>query len=158
MSDTRNQIIESMARALYVCAYADMIDNAREDGEDVDDLPRAPRDERDWMDCAPDTSEAALDIARKLAAAIEGRAKATLAELYRDASEECANQIALCHRGEHTADLFGHYIAMQSLGHGVAWSDNHAPLTFEIPSVEFHLAGRGDLAGGWGSVSERFWS
>ena len=158
MSDIRNQIVESMARTLYVCAYADFIDNAREDGEDVDDLPRAPRDERDWMDCAPETSDKAREVAKRLALAIEGRAKATLAELYRDASEECAEQKNICSRGYHTVDLFGHYLAMQALGHGVAWSDNHAPLTFETPSASFHIGCREDLTEGWGSVDERFWS
>lgn len=39
--------------------------------------------------------------------------------------------------------LFGHYYAMQSLGHGVSWFDDHEPLdllygaTLQFPHIEF---------------------
>ena len=34
---------------------------------------------------------------------------------------------------------FGHYIAMQALGHGVSWFDDHARFELKVPHVEFQL-------------------
>ena len=31
---------------------------------------------------------------------------------------------------------FGHYLAMQAMGHGVGWADDHKPLTFKVPHIE----------------------
>ena len=34
-------------------------------------------------------------------------------------------------------ESFGHYLAMQSLGHGVAWSDDHEDHNLKLPYIEF---------------------
>jgi len=34
------------------------------------------------------------------------------------------------------AETFGHYIAMQAVGHGVSWADDHPDLPFVLPNVE----------------------
>lgn len=34
------------------------------------------------------------------------------------------------------ARLFGHYVAMQSIGHGVSWFDEHAEFDLKLPSIE----------------------
>lgn len=36
---------------------------------------------------------------------------------------------------------FGHYLAMESLGHGVSWADDHPAHDFLIPRSEFDLVG-----------------
>lgn len=33
---------------------------------------------------------------------------------------------------------FGHYLAMQSLGHGVSWFDDHAQFDLKLPHIEFY--------------------
>lgn len=32
---------------------------------------------------------------------------------------------------------FGHYLAMQALGHGVSWFDDHARFALIVPSMEY---------------------
>lgn len=34
---------------------------------------------------------------------------------------------------------FGYYVAMESLGHGVAWSDSHDDHNIKLPRTEFHV-------------------
>ena len=33
--------------------------------------------------------------------------------------------------------MFGHYLAMEAMGHGVSWWDTHARFKIEVPDVEF---------------------
>ncbi len=35
---------------------------------------------------------------------------------------------------------FGHYMAMEALGHGVSWFDDHATFDIEVPNPEYHAA------------------
>lgn len=34
---------------------------------------------------------------------------------------------------------FGHYIAMEAMGHGVSWFDNHAHFEIEVPYKEYYV-------------------
>jgi hypothetical protein len=36
---------------------------------------------------------------------------------------------------------FGHYLAMQSLGHGVGWFDDHEHFELKLPLIEFMYEG-----------------
>ena len=36
------------------------------------------------------------------------------------------------------ADEFGHYMAMEAMGHGVSWFDDHEKFNVKIPDVEYH--------------------
>lgn len=38
------------------------------------------------------------------------------------------------------ADIFGYYLAMEALGHGVSWEDDYPPHGLEVPYVEFSSA------------------
>lgn len=40
--------------------------------------------------------------------------------------------------GEYARE-FGHYLAMQALGHGVSWFDDHARFDLTVPHSEFYL-------------------
>lgn len=37
------------------------------------------------------------------------------------------------------ANLFGHYLAMEAMGHGVSWADDHEPHGLRVPHMEFHV-------------------
>lgn len=41
--------------------------------------------------------------------------------------------------GHHELEDFGYYLAMESLGHGVAWSDSHDDHGLKVPSTEVHF-------------------
>jgi len=42
-------------------------------------------------------------------------------------------------------DSFGHYLAMQAMGHGVSWFDAHAKFPLKFPRIESHQYFDGDL-------------
>jgi hypothetical protein len=135
---TRDEIIASFTRTLFVDAYASFVERAQEDREPIDDLPRAGAGE-DWMDHAPETplwteSEAQTAIDR-----IESMGR-TVERLYELASESCARDARSCVRKRHNPEQFGHYLAMQYVGHGVAWDDDHA-MRLHLPHGEGPFVG-----------------
>lgn len=156
-TETQKQdIIEGIARALYVVAYCDFIERASQDGEDVSDLPSASMGE-DWMDVTPDTSESAKALARDLAKSIEELNGDDLDELYAQAQTRCEMQEHRCYLGLiHDAHSFGHDLALEALGTGVSWSDRHADHGLRIPRTEFHILDREDLEGEGEGIDTRF--
>ena len=89
---TRDEIITDMARILHICAYADAIEDERFPGD-------APGPGGDWLDYAPETSAAAVELAERYHAAG--------ALLAADGSSR-----------------FGHALAMMAVGHGVSPADD----------------------------------
>lgn len=83
----------------------------------------------DWMDICGAPSKAARDAAEVLLERIG--AEQVLRGWYVNTRVEHG------HRKEPRATDFGHYLAMQAMGHGVAWSDEHPDPGFEVP----HLSG-----------------
>ena len=135
----RRQIIDSFTRTLFVQAYATFVEQANEDGEDTSDLPQ-PGPGEDWMDSAPETPESAVQAGLDGIAAIEKRYGVPIEELAFIASEECLK--TRCHASrDHNAEAFGHYLAMQYVGHGVSWSDDHA-MQLDLPHGEFNIGSR----------------
>jgi hypothetical protein len=133
---TLNTIVEAMARALFVSAYADHCD---EDGSDPD-LPRAGPGE-DWMDIAPPTPQYAVDTANRLLGRYEEANKTNIwALLFKAAVEdgEIPKDGTLMNLPlpKYASD-FGHYLAMMALGHGVSWFDDHVEFDLVVPHVEF---------------------
>lgn len=123
-----------MARALWVTAYADFADEA----DDEDKYPRA-RGGEDWMDVAPETPEAAYKAADDLAALFVAKNDVAMLGLFQRA-EDAGDPGA-------DPDLFGHYMAMQALGHGVSWFDDHPKFEVKFPRFECFFDG-----------DELFWS
>lgn len=143
MNTLRETVLSSMARTLFVTAYADACDeydsedsaNERRHGSGYSpwtDAPRAGAGEN-WMDVAPDASEFDADAAiearklaeRMLAECLRLNAPGDLATLV---WEWCAPESQRYNDGRaHDAELFGHYLTMQSLGHGVGLNDDTAP-------------------------------
>ena len=132
------EIINHMAKTLHVCAYADAV----ESGE----LPDAPYASMgaDWMDIAPPVSDDARLFAAELAGQIKALNKKSLLFLARDAAtadgfdpDDGFEEIPT-RRGCSYLEDFGHCLAMQALGHGVSWFDDHEEFLLTVPHVEFY--------------------
>ena len=161
----RDEIIEAAARALWVCAYSDHVEEgactalfeccddcaARAEkctGEDdadhivescFHDCPFGQHDKpgggEDWMDYMPETVEAARVKARELIEEIEGQNHQLL-----DGIEKFYEGTIVPmdgHMKDPTPEDFGHYLAMQALGHGVSWADDHPDHGLELPLISF---------------------
>jgi hypothetical protein len=139
LTTVEETIINSMARTLHVCAYADAHDN-----HDLPEGSPGASHGEDWMDVAPDTSDEAKMFAAVLAGRIQEMNGKSLLFLIRDAAiadginpDECYDQ-PVGRRGHTYCEMFGHYLAMQSLGHGVSWFDDHEKFPLKTPLVEFY--------------------
>lgn len=149
--DTREQIINLMARTLFVAAYADYVEDP-ETEDDVSGLPTASMG-ADWFDVAAElkTPESALQVARKIADDMERLNGLPIDEMFRRAAAMEPQEKKLDwgtftkdHRKEPTLDEFAYCTAMQSLGHGVGWSDDHPDHGFELPRAEYYVW-KGDI-------------
>ena len=129
LTGTDEKIIESMARTLFVCAWADAEENAgRSHGHGVN-----------LMDVAPATPESAKAFALYLAGRIhEANGKSLLLLIFDAARADNYPHPEKYLEPEYVED-FGHCLAMQSLGHGVSWFDDHASFPLKVPQVEFYL-------------------
>lgn len=128
------QIIASMARTLHVTAYADGVENKTIKG------CKAGAGQ-DWMDVAPKTRPIATQTAFYLAGQIATMNGKSLLFLVRDAMKADGKIKSLSddvdtYDSKYLSD-FGHYIVMESLGHGVGWTDDHEEFGLKLPLVEF---------------------
>jgi len=133
MSQLRDEIVASMARTLFVVAWA------QREEEKGRTYPG-----QDLMDVAPKTSPKAEAAAKKLALEIEEM---------NDASLDALLVLASMQPGKHYKESysydFGYGLAMQALGHGVSWWDDHPYISvdpvigvekeFKLPRIEFYL-------------------
>ncbi len=124
-------ICDAMARALFVTAYADQQDEKRAAGKKHNSAGPG----EDWMDVAPKTPKKAIDKAKQLCAEIERINQSPIQGLWQRAA--WADDIDP--DNEKMQRKFGHYVAMQALGHGVGWADDHSKLAFKVPYIEFYL-------------------
>lgn len=137
-------IRKGMTGALWITSYADWVENDQEpaDRRHMDSL--FPRPGGSWESVAPTAPDSAHFAADDLYCLIE-RANntstadptTTLMNLYHRAVEADAKVVAAPFvPDEKYAELFGHYLAMEALGHGVTWTDDHAEFPIRIPSYE----------------------
>lgn len=146
---------DGFARAIFVSAWADACEEVlgeRDSAFECYDCGRAAGKQhkkrckaaeiarngyagsgQDWMDTAPATSEHALATAREALADIAKSNKVDLLDVF------AANIELDGHEGKPTLELFGHYLGMQWLGHGVAWSDSHPDHELELGYGEYHI-------------------
>lgn len=117
------EIIEAAARAVYVQAWANYMEESGGHIEHGIDL----------MDQAPKTPTVATKWARELVKTMEKFNKRKIERIYIAAAKEPGR-----HEKEATPEDFGHYTAMESLGHGVGWGDSHPNHGFRVPSSEFY--------------------
>ena len=121
----RTEIVENMARTLFVTAYANAYDNG--------DVPKSmphPGPRQDWFEYSPATPKEVAPHAENLALMIENlNGGRSLGALYREAAAAEGR-----HDKEPTTEEFGYYLVMESNGSGVAWSDDHPDMDFKMPS------------------------
>jgi hypothetical protein len=127
-STFRDSFLEGAARAFFVTAYADHVENCDDFDDDHDYAKPGPGG--DWCDSAPEAPPNAYALAgelwAKLAAANpDGAGVYTLADLAAEADGKAID-----------AESFGHYLAMQAMGHGVSWFDDHKRFPMVIPHME----------------------
>lgn len=132
-----NAILKGAARGLFVQAYASRQEERYSAGKKN---ARRAGPEEDWMDIAPPTPRDAYLAASWLLAKLECANKRSVFELITMA----ARADGLPGWGYVMAtpsyqEDFGHYIAMQAVGHGVSWFDNHERFEMEIPHFEYYL-------------------
>lgn len=152
-------IYMGMARALWVTSYADWVENRIEETDHDEEGAERLRDLQpgpggDWNDVTPETPKSADQAAEDLTVLIErannastGDVPTTLMDLYYRAVEADAEVAkAPFVPDEKYAEMFGHYLAMQALGHGVTWFDDHAKFPIRIPSFEAHAFDSDDLS------------
>lgn len=136
----RQKIIDSFTRTLFVQAYASFVEQELEDGADVDDLPYASHGEN-WMDVAPESPESMIQVGLDALARITSHTGHGVETMFAIATRDCAANGRKCTTSRHTPDEFGYCLAMQYVGHGVGWNDNHAT-RLDLPYGEFNICSR----------------
>lgn len=142
---THDPIITGMARALFVSAFAAYQEELKAEGE-----PYASPGGGDWMTVAPETPLHAICAAYRLAGALEQANAMNLWAIYaRSCVADGDETIAAgpLWEDDERQRLFGHYIAMQALGHGVSWFDDHASFELVVPSIEYQAEFDAEPAG-----------
>jgi hypothetical protein len=132
MKTINEQISNAMAKAFFACAWSDL-----QDEKDSDDSTRVNLSGREIMDVMPDEIDpAALHAAFTLACGLRIDNDVTaLDELFVLARSLPTGGYdrAL------TPELFGHYLAMQAMGHGVGLESFGYSVyeAIKVPYVEF---------------------
>lgn len=131
-STFRDGFLLGAAKAFFVTAYADYVDDDHDDLSDDEreartELPR-PGPGDDWEDYAPDPPPAAYALAGELWALLRsenGASPYLLADRARGADGE-----------DPDPEAFGFCLAMQAMGHGVSWFDSHERFDLKVPHIE----------------------
>jgi hypothetical protein len=120
-----HEILKGATRALFVSCWAD-----HEEEED------RSYSGMELTEVAPDNSIDALIEAAGLLGQIKLLNKSHVSVLYARALEANAKEPEACYKNRDTPYEFGFMLAMTSMGHGVAWSDNNANIDIELPYFE----------------------
>ncbi len=150
-SSFRDAFLEGAARAFFVLAYADYCDEGTSTDNDLTDEEREERlalpsasNGADWYDYAPATPPNAYALAGELWARLKTDNPGacgvyTLANLAKEAD-------GLSEDDEIDMEDFGRDLAMQAMGTGVSWFDNHKKFPIKIPRMECSLCSFSDAA------------
>lgn len=134
MGTFREIVVEAAARAAFVTWWADDQEEKERNGEES----HIACSGQDWMDIAPKTSGNALEFAEDFISRVEtlnsSIEEMLLTALDADLEEDPDYQFDL----RKYVESFGHYLMMQGLGHGVAWTDDHVDIQLNLPHVEYY--------------------
>lgn len=126
----RGRILQGMADAMFQQAWAD---DTEEKHKKSGKKGLSPLSGNEISKIAPATPESAKKAAEKLAKQFEKANGKKIEDLYADAMKADGNE-----SGD-KCEEFGHYLAMQALGHGVSWFDDHKRFPLKMVHTEFHL-------------------
>jgi hypothetical protein len=131
---TALEVKQGMARAFFVSAYADAWEDADDSSERKRNLGSMAG--RNWETVAPKENDPAAErAADELALSIQKDNSAEdLADLYHramDAKELCRGDRDMTPRN------FGHYLAMQAMGHGVGLADAFGDAVADLVNVDY---------------------
>jgi hypothetical protein len=115
----RREIVKAMARSLFVDAWDDA------------ECEAGREHHGELMDLAPETIPEAIEAAEDLAEKFETLNKKALDVMFEEAAAVDG------HRVFPIPEDFGHYTAMQALGHGVSWRDDHPDHGFRVPHFDY---------------------
>lgn len=121
-ADVSHQVLTGIAKAIFATAWADQ---QEEQGNSLSG--------QEIMDVMPEVPVEAKFKAKEILQDIEQANHKSINELFQDACKADG--------GECNPEEFGHYLAMQTLGHGVSWFDDHANFPLTVPHDEFHWDG-----------------
>jgi hypothetical protein len=140
---TAREVKQGIARAFFISAYAYAWEEAPDSSENKRKLGYMGG--RDWATVAPKENDPAAESAAESLAVMlqKDNGVADLADLYHramDAKELC--------RGDRdmTPVMFGHYLAMQAMGHGVGLADAFGDAVYDLVKVGYYEFGMGHLA------------
>lgn len=155
----RDAFIEGAAKAFFVTAYADFVEEGYSTDNDLTDderkariaLPKAGGGQ-DWYDYAPEPPPEAYALAGELWARLESENGHSVYTLASHAAKADGVE-------EIDVEEFGRDLAMQAMGHGVSWFDDHENIPndllqsykskrFEIPDIECNQCSFDDAAFG----------
>jgi hypothetical protein len=106
-----------------------------------------PQHVRELSDIPQAVPQSAKKLAAKFASFLVKVNKATLTQIHERASRADGEDA--------DARQLGFYLAMQAAGHGIGWTDNHAPFHVILPRVEWHAYGSKGKVQVEGWVSDR---
>lgn len=145
-STFRDSWLEGAARAFFVTAYADYVEEGWSKDNDLTDEERETRRDLDkpgaggdWYNYAPETPPNAYALAGELWAmlhAANGEAGVYSLALRAEAADGVAPD----------PEEFGRDLAMQAMGHGVSWFDDHKKFEIKVPHLECSMCSFADEA------------
>ena len=103
------EFVTAAARAFFVSGWANAVENYGGSFPPCTEL----------MDVAPATPDVVMLHAARFVGMLESKNHCDLAVMWERA------QLGDDHRRTPTLEDFGHYLAMEAMGHGVAWTDDH---------------------------------
>ena len=134
---TALEVKQGMARAFFVSAYAEAWEEADDSSENKRKLGHMGG--VNWATVAPKENDPAAERAAESLAVMlqKDNGVADLADLYHKAWEAKGEAKELC-RGDKdmTAHMFGHYLAMQAMGHGVGLADAFGDAVADLVKVD----------------------
>lgn len=129
MLTRKDPIIQGMASALWVTAYAEAVEDADLQAE------YGPGPGGDWLDATPPAPDEAEDYALVLSGMFATKNRMSMEALVAKAFREDGLSL----QDEDKVENFGFYLAMRALGHGISWEDNHADAGIKYPHIESEL-------------------
>lgn len=134
---SRSGMLDGMASALWQTAYASWVEGmTKAERRAHGDVP-VNLSGINWNDIAPETPDAAMNAAQQLAELFETDNGCTLEELQARAARADDGDDA----DDVDDELLGHYLAMQAMGEGVSWFDDHEEFEVVFPTFECSFNG-----------------